>query len=213
MSREKRDLPDWFKGLTYNEVKRCLQKIKDKRDQALFMTIYACYGRVGEVVKGWDLGKPNPNSKPLKRQHVDLVPHPRRPKFLRISLFTLKNHEERKVYVACKREKWLAKPIWEHARKLDIGEFLFTGKKGALNSRQVQRLFCKYFSTPYKLDSENVHLMRGWRLTHGARGDFTNDKRPYPIEAQMQEGGWRTSDIPLRIYNQTKAEEFLKLKE
>lgn len=218
MARIKTELPQWFLELEYSKLKQLLENIRKPRDKALLMTIYACYGRVGEVVKGWVDGSPNTYSRPLTTNNIDkktiISDDGKAEKFVVISPYTLKHHEQRSSYISVKRELWLAKTILEWRRKIRLefgdGVLFFGANRQPLSSRTVNNMFEKYIAKPLGLRSQNVHLMRSWRSTHGSRGNFTKDGKPYPIEAQMLEGGWRSTYTLMKHYNKAKTMDYLK---
>jgi integrase len=109
------------KYLTQDELKRFFNVITSPRDRALFTVIYHYGMRVDEATS-------------LMLDDVDLKNH-------RIRIRRLKNG------VAGD------KPLWRHTAKLirsylrlrsDKTPYLFTGRKGALQKRQVQHLFTSY---------------------------------------------------------------------
>ncbi len=109
------------KYLTQDELKRFFAAIKSPRDRALFGVIYHYGLRVGEALM-------------LTVDDVNFRNH-------RITIRRLKNGLGGE------------KPLWRHTAKLlrsylrerrDVEPYLFTGRKGPLQKRQVQQLFTEY---------------------------------------------------------------------
>jgi integrase len=109
------------KYLTQDELTRFFAAIKSPRDRALFGLIYHYGLRVGEAV------------------------------MLTVDDVNFTNHR-----LTIRREKnglGGEKPLWRHTAKClrrylrerrDVGPYLFTGRKGPLQKRQVQKLFTDY---------------------------------------------------------------------
>jgi integrase len=124
------------KYLTQDEVRRLLTSITSVRDRALFALIYHYGLRVDEATA-------------LTVQDIDLKNH-------RIRIRRLKNGVGGE------------KPLWRHTAKVlrsylrvrrDVGPYLFTGRKGALQKRQVQHLFNQY-TKQAGIKGRSIHSLR-----------------------------------------------------
>jgi integrase len=124
------------KYLTQDELQRFFKVITSTRDRALFALIYHYGLRVDEAAA-------------LTIEDIDLKNH-------RIRIRRLKNGVGGE------------KPLWRHTIKLlraylrvrrDVTPYLFTGRQGAMQKRQMQNLFSTY---AYKagLTTRNVHTLR-----------------------------------------------------
>lgn len=197
MARIKSELPRALTEISYSELRKRLVEIPVFRDKALLCITYACYGRIGEICRSQ-----SEHSKPLKREDVQRFDKDGK-QFLQIFLFTLKNHESRECFVNLEREKWLADPIVEWCERTN--DYLFTNLyDDPLSSRYAEIIFKKYFGV------ENIHLMRSWRATHAARGDFTEDGKPLDLRAVMSYGGWKSPGTLIRIYTKAAGRDYLK---
>jgi integrase/recombinase XerD len=130
------------KYLTQDELKRFFAVITSPRDRALFGLIYHYGLRVGEALM-------------LTVDDVNFRNH-------RITVRRLKN--------GLGGEKLL----WRHTAKLiraylrerrDVGPYLFTGRKGPLQKRQVQKLFADY-ATAAGIKERSVHALRHSMAVH-----------------------------------------------
>ena len=124
------------KYLTQDELKRFFAAIQSPRDKALFGLIYRYGLRVGEGLM-------------LTVDEVNFRNH-------RISIRRLKNGLGGE------------KPLWRHTAKLlrsylrerrDVWPYLFTGRKGPLQKRQVQQLFTEY-ADGAGIKARSVHALR-----------------------------------------------------
>jgi integrase/recombinase XerD len=130
------------KYLTQDELKRFFAAIESSRDQALFGLIYHDGLRVGEALM-------------LTVDDVNFQNH-------RITIRRLKNRLGGE------------KPLWRHTATLlrsylrerrDVGPYLFTGRKGALQKRQVQQLFTEYAEAA-GIQARSVHALRHSMAVH-----------------------------------------------
>lgn len=133
------DLP---KYLTQDELKRFFAAIDSPRDRALFGLIYHYGLRVGEALL-------------LTVNDLNFQTH-------RITIRRLKHGLGGE------------KPLWRHAATLvrrylrerrDVGPYLFTGRKGPLQKRQVQQLFTDYADAA-GLQARSVHALRHSMAVH-----------------------------------------------
>ncbi len=124
------------KYLTQDELKRFFKAITPPRDRALFGLIYHYGLRVDEATA-------------ITTQDINLKEH-------RIRIRRLKNGVGGE------------KPLWRHTAKLirsymrdrqDKGPYLFTGRKGPLQKRQVQKLFNDY-AEDAGIKERSVHALR-----------------------------------------------------
>jgi integrase/recombinase XerD len=134
-----RTLPKYF---TQDELKRFFAVIDSPRDKALFGLIYHYGLRVGEALM-------------LTVDDVNFKNH-------RITIRRLKNGLGGE------------KPLWRHTAKLirsylrerrDVGPYLFTGRKGPLQKRQVQQLFNEYAEAA-GIKERSVHALRHSMAVH-----------------------------------------------
>jgi integrase/recombinase XerD len=130
------------KYLTQDELKRFFTAIESPRDKALFGVIYHYGLRVGEALM-------------LTLDDVNFKNH-------RITIRRLKNGLGGE------------KPLWRHTAKLlraylrerrDVGPYLFTGRKGPLQKRQVQKLFNDYTKAA-AIKERSVHALRHSMAVH-----------------------------------------------
>src|ERR687891_2279362 len=130
------------KYLTQDELKRFFAAIAPPRDRALFGLIYHYALRVGEALM-------------LTVDDVHFTNH-------RITIRRLKHGLGGE------------KPLWRHTAKLlrrylrerrDVGPFLFTGRKGPLQKRQVQKLF-KDYANAAGIKERSVHGLRHAMAVH-----------------------------------------------
>lgn len=130
------------KYLTQDELTRFFAAIASPRDRALFGLIYHYGLRVGEALM-------------LTVDAVNFQNH-------RITIRRLKNGLGGE------------KPLWRHTAKLirsylrecrDVGPYLFTGRKGTLQKRQVQKLFTDYTKAA-GLKERSVHALRHSMAVH-----------------------------------------------
>ncbi len=124
------------KYLTQDEIQRLFEAITSARDRALFGVIYHYGLRVGEALM-------------LTVDDVHFTTH-------RITIRRLKNGLGGE------------KPLWRHTAKLlrrylrerrDVGPYLFTGRTGPLQKRQVQQLFNEYAEVAGS-QARSVHALR-----------------------------------------------------
>jgi len=199
MGNGKNKIPKKLLTLSYQDLKETIQSIPDKRDQALISTIYAGYGRVGEVIRG-----PHKGSVPMKKEDVTIFRKDERG-FIRLSLITEKQKSLsiRQPLVSMDNERWLAKIIFDWKKSLPDRSFLFPGHLigKALTSRSGELIFEKYFGDGI----QSIHLLRTWRSTHALQGAFTRNHAKVPINAVMEFGGWKEPSVLLKIYNQASA--------
>jgi integrase/recombinase XerD len=130
------------KYLTQDELKRFFQGVDSPRDRALFGLIYHYGLRVGEAL------------------------------MLTIDDVNFKNHR-----ITIRRSKnglGGEKPLWRHTAKFlrtylherrDVGPYLFTGRKGPLQKRQVQKLFNDYTEAA-GIKERSVHALRHSMAVH-----------------------------------------------
>jgi integrase/recombinase XerD len=155
------------KYLTQDALTRFFAATASSRDKTLFGLIYHYGLRVGEALM-------------LTVDDVNFTNH-------RITVRRLKNGLGGE------------KPLWRHTAKLlhsylrerrDVGPYLFTGRKGPLQKRQVQKLFNDYAdaagikerSVHGLRHSMAVHLLeagRGQVSTHGRRGCRRPSRSPH----------------------------------
>jgi integrase len=109
------------KYLTQDELKRFSAAIESPRDKALFGLIYHYGLRVGEALM-------------LTVDDVNFKNH-------RITIRRLKNGLGGEKPLWRHIAKFLRSYLWE---RRDVGPYLFTGRKGPLQKRQVQQLFTDY---------------------------------------------------------------------
>jgi integrase/recombinase XerD len=130
------------KYLTQEELKRFFAAIGTPRDPALFGVIYHYGLRVGEALM-------------LTVDDVHFTNH-------RITIRRSKNGLGGE------------KPLWRHTAKLlrsylrerrDVGPYLFTGRKGPLQKRQVQKLFNDYAKAA-GIKERSVHALRHSMAVH-----------------------------------------------
>ena len=130
------------KYLTQEELKRVFAVIKSPRDRALCGLIYHYGLRVGEALM-------------LTVDDVHFTNH-------RITIRRLKHGLGGE------------KPLWRHTATLlrrylrerrDVGPYLFTGRKGPLQKRQVQQLFTDY-ATAAGIQARSVHALRHSMAVH-----------------------------------------------
>jgi integrase/recombinase XerD len=130
------------KYLTQDELTRFFAVIDSPRDRALFSLIYHYGLRVGEALL-------------LTVDDVRFQTH-------RITMRRLKNGLGGE------------KPLWRHTAKLsrrylrerrDVGPYLFTGRKGPLQKRQVQKLFADYTKAA-DIKRCSVHALRHAMAVH-----------------------------------------------
>ena len=130
------------KYLTQDELKRFFAAIDSPRDKALFGLIYHYGLRVGEALM-------------LTIDDVNFTNH-------RITIRRLKHGLDGE------------KPLWRHTAKLlrrylrerrDVGPYLFTGRKGPLQKRQVQQLFSDY-AKEAGIQARSVHALRHSMAVH-----------------------------------------------
>jgi integrase/recombinase XerD len=130
------------KYLTQEELKRVFAAIQSPRDRALFGLIYHYGLRVGEALM-------------LTVDDINFTNH-------RITIRRLKNGLGGE------------KPLWRHTATLlrrylrerrDVGPYLFTGRKGPLQKRQVQKLFTDY-GTAAGIQARSVHALRHSMAVH-----------------------------------------------
>src|SRR5262249_8891030 len=124
------------KYLTQDELQRFFKVITSPRDRALFALIYHYGLRVDEAAT-------------LTVEDLDLKNH-------RIRIRRLKNGIGGE------------KPLWRHTAKLlrtylrvrrNVTPYLFTGRQGALQKRQIQSLFSTY-ARKAGLNTSNIHTLR-----------------------------------------------------
>lgn len=124
------------KYLTQDELHRFFNVITSPRDRAMFALIYHYGLRVDEAAT-------------LTVEDIDLKNH-------RIRIRRLKNGIGGE------------KPVWRHTAKLlrtylrvrrDVPPYLFTGRQGALQKRQIQKLFNNY-AYAAGLTTRNIHTLR-----------------------------------------------------
>jgi integrase/recombinase XerD len=130
------------KYLTQDELKRFFATINSPRDKALFGLIYHYGLRVGEALM-------------LTVDDVNFNNH-------RITIRRSKNGLGGE------------KPLWRHTAKLlrrylrerrDVGPYLFTGRKGPLQKRQVQKLFSEYAEAA-GIKERSIHALRHSMAVH-----------------------------------------------
>jgi integrase/recombinase XerD len=130
------------KYLAQDELKRVFAAIQSPRDRALFGLIYHYGLRVGEAL------------------------------MLTIDDVNFKNH--RITIRRLKHGLGGEKPLWRHTAKVlrrylrerrDVGPYLFTGRKGPLQKRQVQQLFTDY-ATAAGIKERSVHALRHAMAVH-----------------------------------------------
>lgn len=204
MPHFKKDLSRELLEIPYETLRETLTQIPSKRDQALLSTVYACYGRIGEIVQS-----PYVHSRPLRKTDFKLVKQGKK-LFLRISIYTLKSRGkgDREIYINTDREGWLAWPIINWVKTLRQDQVIFESPKKrpmAITHRTAERAFYKYFGTL------NIHLMRSWRTTHAAQGVFTEDGKPLDIRAVQVYGGWKDTQTLSRVYNKATGKDYLKV--
>ena len=124
------------KYLTQDELKRFFAAIDAPRDRALFGVMYHYGLRVGEAL------------------------------MLTVDDVNFKNH--RITIRRLKSGLGGEKSLWRHTAKLlrsylrerrDVGPYLFTGRKGPLQKRQVQKLFTDYAEAA-GIKARSVHALR-----------------------------------------------------
>jgi integrase len=124
------------KYLTQDELQRFFKVITSTRDRTLFALIYHYGLRVDEAAA-------------LTVEDIDLKNH-------RIRIRRLKNGIGGE------------KPLWRHTAKLlraylrvrrNVTPYLFTGRQGALQKRQIQHLFSTYAHAA-GLTTRNIHTLR-----------------------------------------------------
>ncbi|HSX82765.1 MAG TPA: tyrosine-type recombinase/integrase [Candidatus Saccharimonadia bacterium] len=124
------------KYLTQDELHRFFNVITSPRDRAMFALIYHYGLRVDEAAT-------------LTVEDIDFKNH-------RIRIRRLKNGIGGE------------KPVWRHTAKLlraslrvrrDVTPYLFTGRQGALQKRQIQNLFNNY-AYAAGLTTRNIHTLR-----------------------------------------------------
>jgi integrase len=130
------------KYLTQDELKRFFTGVESPRDKALFGLIYHYGLRVGKALM-------------LTLDNVDFTNH-------RITVRRLKNGLGGE------------KPLWRHTAKLirrylrerrDVGPYLFIGRKGPLQKRQVRQLFTDYTKAA-GIQARSVHALRHSMAVH-----------------------------------------------
>jgi integrase/recombinase XerD len=130
------------KYLTQDELKRFFAAIASPRDRALFGLIYHYGLRVGEAL------------------------------MLTVSDVNFKNH--RLTIRRSKNGLGGEKPLWRDSARLlrryiqdrrDVGPYLFTGRKGPLQKRQVQKLFNDYAKAA-GIKERSVHALRHSMAVH-----------------------------------------------
>lgn len=224
MAHNKQELPVSFIEMPYTRLKELLLSIHDKKAQAFLSLAYASYARIGEVTLAHIDGKVNPQCHPPNFNDVSIIkPQGQTTLFIKIRLFTLKQGKDlarrtRYAYVSRENERWLFDIItkwWfqQGKEKTKTTEPLFQGNLNKpISPKWPHRWFKEYIAKPCGLNSENIHLLRSWRASHASKGAFTKDGKPYPIEAQMQEGGWKTATTPMQYYIKARSEDYLKLR-
>jgi hypothetical protein len=127
--------------------------------------------------------------------------------YLTFHLTTLKNKAYRQVIFSLDnpKETWLAETITAWLERKAHQEYCFEkpidGKP--LCVRWAEKRFLKWFGT------ENIHLLRSWRATHAARGDFTISGRPWNLKAVQQSGGWKSIRTLEEIYNVAEVKDYI----
>lgn len=197
MAKYKGNLDRNLLELPYEDLKKQLQTIPGLEEQALMCVTYACYGRIGEICKG-----KSPHSRGMKKNDVQVYEKDGK-KYLQFFLYTLKTHETRECFINLQKEEWLAKPILEWIN-LCTTSYLFGTNQKAYSTRWAEKKFYKHFGT------ENIHLMRSWRATHAAKGNFTEDGKPLDLRATQIYGGWKNPGILIRIYTKARGKDYLQ---
>jgi integrase len=137
-----RFVPSLPKYLTQDELKHLFATIGSPRDRALFGLIYHYGLRVGEALM-------------LTVDDINFTNY-------RITIRRSKNGLGGE------------KPLWRHTAKLlrsylrerrDVGPYLFTGRKGPLQKRQVQKLFTDYAKAA-GIQARSVHSLRHSMAVH-----------------------------------------------
>lgn len=193
--------------MKYDTLKAKLSSIEDFEHRALLSTVYACFGRVGEIVQGQHSG-----SRPLIVRDVSLLTTPDGREYLHIIAFTEKIRDFREIMVSKELEPWLFQPIarWLLETKKQYGEdsFLFRSPRfkanRAMSYKHAEKIFDMYFGY------QTIHLMRSWRASHALIGKFTRNGHPMPVTVVQEVGGWRDSRVLLRVYNKSKALDYMK---
>lgn len=174
------------KVASYEALKEKLLSIEPIQDAALFAVIYACYARVGEIVKNNPTCSPNP---PLNKDQIELTPT-----HLIFKVKTEKTLQWREVAISREIEGWLADII---LRYLDsCGHELFP-----FSTRWAQKRFKKHFG------NGRTHLLRHWATTHALQGKRTAEPLQ-PNEIAIL-GGWRNLNTFYKVYSHLTTRGFI----
>jgi integrase len=189
--------------IEYNELKERLINITRTDHKLLLKTIYACCGRVGEIVNSRYVTYPG---KPFAYRNLTWTDN-----ILLINILTEKTHVERTIPLARidapaeayfqKNESWLTEDIIEYAKdNKDAGSFF------GYSTRWAERVFAKYFPE----HNQHIHLLRHWRATHLLSGEATGIN--LPTNLVMRIGGWTEERTLNKIYNSTIVSDYIKMK-
>jgi len=182
--------------IAYPELKERLSDIPTTEEflkaRALFSTVYASLGRVGEIVRGRYKKTPS-----IKKRDIVVNPNGVHVDF---HIRTEKVNIDRTVAVNRDLEPWLINPILQHSMGFDPDEELFP-----YSTRWAEKRFQKFFPEY----GQHIHLMRKWRATHLLQGHGTRQRLTINEVARM--GGWTKLDALNRAYNYTVIEDYREM--
>lgn len=161
--------------MEYSDLKARLLSIPDRNHKGFLCLTYASLGRVGEVLrhKNDSLHTLKYINPPICAENIRLARSLKGKKLITIQLLTEKARGTRIVPVFIQFEKWLINPFWEIKKEIRKG-FMFD-----YSVRWGQKVFEKYFNT------QNIHSLRHWRITHLLNGSVTGKPIQSHIVARM----------------------------
>ena len=143
--------------MSYQELKERLLAIPNNQERALLCTIYACMGRVSEIVGNSLTKRPGISTEDGEADEKKLI----------LKIMTLKVNKPRKIPLFRNREAWLIKEIEEWASQ---GRGIMFPE---INRWKAARIFKKHFPefssnrTGNKAGSKHtIHWLRGWHLLY-----------------------------------------------
>lgn len=168
-----------------------------------FKLIYACYGRVCEVVRPRTVGAIHREIGLLKKSNVTVSDG-----LVRLDLKTEKqsvsrNNIHRVVWVSRVRQPDI---YFSLVRLYDstLGDDPFFD----VSYRWVELKFKKFF--PFVRRGENVHLLRHWAATHYLQGFHTVVGGVPSFNKLAAHGGWSSYDTLYRTYHHLSSEDYKK---
>jgi integrase len=188
---------------SYLDLQKDFAAITLDQDRILLKTVYACLGRVGEIV--------NPRYTDtyegigLTKQDIKVTDST-----LEFSLITEKRNVVRRIPLARidspthqyfqKNESWLTEDI------INYVSLIPEDKKDQVifhySTRWAQKKFGKYFPE----FGQHIHLLRHWRTNHLLTGQATGKPISMHIVAKM--GGWKGTKVLSETYDSSVIEDY-----